>query len=205
MSFERLNTPKSGFRKFFQSLDEWFEYKDKGKWIEDMKGSIILAASMIATMTFSLGTNPPGGIVSVSLENVSSFESFDELCSNVTGICAGSAILGSLYTNTYVRFLVCNTICFIAAISVIFLLVSGIPMDNTFSIWLLSTCMCITLTSLALTYMVAAVMITPDSILNNYDNPFAIALLVWVAFVLLVHGVHIVRFLVRKICRKCLK
>ncbi|PNX90982.1 hypothetical protein L195_g047111 [Trifolium pratense] len=203
MSFERLNTPKSGFRKFFQSLDEWFEYKDKGKWIEDMKGSIILAASIIATMTFSLGTNPPGGVVQVSLENVSSLESFDKLCSNVTGICAGSAILGSMY-NGYVKFLVCNTICFIAAISVIFLLVSGIPMDNTFSIWLLSTFMCITLTSLALTYMFAAVMITPDSILNNYNNPFAIVLLVWVAFVLIVHGVHIVRFLVRKCC-KCLK
>ncbi|PNX70969.1 hypothetical protein L195_g057925, partial [Trifolium pratense] len=93
MSFERLNTPKSGFRKFFQSLDEWFEYKDKGKWIEDMKGSIILAASMIATMTFSLGTNPPGGVVQASLENVSSLESIGKLCSIDTGICAGTAIL----------------------------------------------------------------------------------------------------------------
>ncbi|GAU28771.1 hypothetical protein TSUD_357560 [Trifolium subterraneum] len=198
MSIVQENNPKSGFRKFCKSLDSWFEYKDKGKWIEEMKASIIIAASMVATMTFTLGTNPPGGVVQVGLSDVSGLESVLDFCSNVTGICAGSAVLGILYHNGYIAFLACNTICFIASLSLIFLLVSGIPMENTFTMWLLSSCMCITITSLALTYLFAAILVTPDTIWPNYDNVFAIALIVWAAIVIVFHGVRIVRFFVRK-------
>ncbi|WJX92178.1 hypothetical protein P8452_73858 [Trifolium repens] len=190
----QANTPKSGC---FQRLGGWFEYKNKGQWIKDMRGSISLTASIIATMSFSLGTNPPGGVVQTSLEDVYSIKSFIKLCSNETNICVGSAILASLYPNGYYAFLISNTICFIAAITVIFLLVSGIPMENTFSIWLLSTCMCITLSSLALTYVFAAIMITPNSIWKDYDNVFGIVLIVWAALVLIVHAIHIVRLIVR--------
>jgi hypothetical protein len=196
MSIVQENSPKSSYRKFFESLDEWFQYKNKGKWIEDMKGSISLTASIIATMTFSLATNPPGGVVQASLDDV------DRRCltSNVTGIrlCVGEALLGSLDHNGYLPFLVCNTICFIAALSVIFLLVSGISMDNTFTIWLLSTCMSFTLTFLALTYMFAAIMITPNSIWRSYENVFAIGLIVWTSIVVIVHGFHILHLFVRR-------
>ncbi|KAK2406487.1 hypothetical protein QL285_042208 [Trifolium repens] len=64
------------------------------------------------------------------------------------------------------------------ALSVIFLLVSGIPMDHPLPIWLLSTCMCITLISLALTFLFAAIMVTPNSIWNSVGNVFGIALIV---------------------------
>ncbi|PNX89548.1 hypothetical protein L195_g045668, partial [Trifolium pratense] len=103
MSIVQENPPKSSFRKFFQSLDEWFEYKNKGKWIEDMKGSISLTASIIATMTFSLATNPPGGVVQASLDDVNR----RCLTSNVTGVrlCVGEALLGSLDHNGYLPFL----------------------------------------------------------------------------------------------------
>jgi hypothetical protein len=40
MSIVQENPSKSRFRKFFQSLDEWFEYKNKDEWLKDMKGSI---------------------------------------------------------------------------------------------------------------------------------------------------------------------
>ncbi|RHN39382.1 putative PGG domain-containing protein [Medicago truncatula] len=39
------------------------------KWLDDMKGSISLTASLIATLTFSLATNPPGGVVQASLDD----------------------------------------------------------------------------------------------------------------------------------------
>ncbi|MCH82164.1 hypothetical protein A2U01_0002962, partial [Trifolium medium] len=81
-------------------------------------------------MTFSLATNPPGGVVQASFSDVG-----EDYC----------------------------LLKLINAISVILLLVSGIPMDNTFTIWLLSSCMCVTLTFLALTFMFAAKMITPDT------------------------------------------
>ncbi|KAK2406474.1 ankyrin repeat-containing protein BDA1 [Trifolium repens] len=153
-------------------------------------------------MSFSLATNPPGGVVQASLNDVSTHESLKKLCSNETKICVGTAILGSLDHSGYFAFLVCNTTCFIAALSVIFLLVSGIPMDNSFTIWLLSVGMCITLTSLALTYLFAAIMVTPNTIWNTVGNVFGIALIVWVALVLIVLAIQIVRLFVRGCCKK---
>ncbi|KAK2353208.1 hypothetical protein P8452_73849 [Trifolium repens] len=198
MSSARLNNlPESRFEKLFQSLKEWFEYKNKDEWLKDMKTSIILAASIIATMTFSLATNPPGGVLQASFDDVNR----GCLTSNVTGfsLCVGEAILGYLDRDRYVRFLVCDTICFIAAITVIFLLVSGIPMENTFTIWLLSTCMCVTLTFLALTFIFAAYMVTPNSIWKHYHrNPFTIGLIIWIAIVAIVLSLLIVRLFIRR-------
>jgi hypothetical protein len=93
MSSARLNNlPESRFEKLFQSLKEWFEYKNKDEWLKDMKTSIILAASIIATMTFSLATNPPGGVLQASFDDVNR----GCLTSNVTGfsLCVGEAYFG---------------------------------------------------------------------------------------------------------------
>ncbi|RHN39386.1 putative PGG domain-containing protein [Medicago truncatula] len=80
--------------------------------------------------------------------------------------------LSYLYHDEYLRFLICNTICFIASLSVILLLVSGIPINNKFSMWLLSIGMSIVITSLALTYLYAANMVTP--------TPFGVLFRDWV-------------------------
>ncbi|CAJ2663530.1 uncharacterized protein LOC123884756 [Trifolium pratense] len=202
MTTVQVNHPKSSFRKLFENLDEFFEYENRDKWIEDMRASISLTASIIATMTFSLATNPPGGVVQTSPGDVDLLDEKRRHClvSNVTTglrLCLGEAVLGSIESGGYVPFLVCNTLCFISALSVIFLLVSGIPMNNTFTIWLLSTCMCFTLTFLALTYMFAAIMTTPNSIWSSYKSVFAIALIAWISIVVIVHGFHILRFFVR--------
>ncbi|CAK8560378.1 unnamed protein product [Lathyrus sativus] len=174
MNIDQENPHKSIFRRFFERAAECFEYKDKGEWIKHMKSSVGIAVSIIATVTFSLATNPPGGVVEVSLNDGS-------FCSNTTGvyICAGEAILATLYKEYYIGFLVCNTICFIAALSVLLLLVSGIPIEKTFLIWLLSFGMCLTLTSLALTYLFAVFLVTPDVIWNSpIKNGFGIVIVV---------------------------
>ena len=166
------------------------------KWLQDMKGSISLTVSIIATMTFSLATNPPGGVVQASLSDITR-------CSNVTNTCVGHSILATYFHEDYLIFLTCNTICFIASISVIFLLVSGVSINDKISIWLLSIGMSITLTSLALTYLFAAYLVTPDTIWSYHPwNGFGIALIAWIAIVLIVYVYLVVRAFVR-CCKKC--
>ncbi|XP_004510422.1 uncharacterized protein [Cicer arietinum] len=184
-------------RTLLESAGEWFEYNDKGKWLNEMKGSISLIAQIIVTMTFSLATNPPGGVVQVGLSDKA-------FCSGL--VCAGEAVMATVNHNKYLGFMICNTICFIASISVCLLLVSGIQINNSFSIWLLSTGMCVSLTSLALTYLFAASMVTPNSIWNSIaGNAFGVVVIVWVAFVVIVIAIYlIVRFFVRSL-NKCAK
>ncbi|PNX64967.1 hypothetical protein L195_g054296, partial [Trifolium pratense] len=109
MTTVQVNHPKSSFRKLFEYLDEFFEYENRGKWIEDMRASISLTASIIATMTFSLATNPPGGVVQTSPGDVDLLDEKGRQClvSNVTGLrlCLAEAVLGSIASDDYVPFL----------------------------------------------------------------------------------------------------
>src|ERR1044072_2910773 len=81
--------------------------------------------------------------------------------------CPGEAIFGVLHEVQYLRFLIYNTVSFIASLSVCLLLVSGIPLKHRFVLWFLSIGMCITITSLALTYFAAIMMVTPDRLLDK--------------------------------------
>ncbi|MCI12079.1 ankyrin repeat protein [Trifolium medium] len=155
-------------------------------------------------MTFSLATNPPGGVVQASLDDEG--QCITRVIKNKSKlICVGEAILASYKHDAYLKFLICNTICFIASLSIILFLVSGIPLNRPFPVWLLSIGMCITLTSLSLTYLFAANMVTPDSLWKSVDeNAFGIALIVWVAIVSILAIILIVRLFVR-VVYKCLK
>lgn len=215
MSHPQQNPSKSRFRKVIERVDRWFDCNDIQKWLEDMKTSINLTLSIIATVTFTLGMTPPGGVVQAGLGDFKN----DEItkCLNRTiliggksenrTICVGEAILASLQHDKYVPFLVCNTICFISSLSVILFVVSGIPFNKPGLVWLLSGGMSITLTFLALTYLFAANMVTPNSIWNSLPgNIFGIALIVWAFIALIGHGYLILRLIVRGVMKKlCLK
>lgn len=196
---------KSSCKKFFEWASKCFEHENQEKWIEDMKTSIGIAVSIIATITFSLATNPPGGVVQVSHGDIP-FSANDTFCSNTTGdlICAGESILATSKNGDYLPFLVCNTICFISSLSVLLLLVSGIPLQKTFLLWLLSIGMCVTLTTLALTYMFAVFMVTPNVIWSSLlENVFGFSVVIWASFVVLLAAFFILRFIARGVHKVC--
>ncbi|CAK8560371.1 unnamed protein product [Lathyrus sativus] len=205
MNVHQQKAQKSSCKKFFEWASNCFEHQDPEKWIKDMKTSIGIAVSIIATITFSLGTNPPGGVVQVSHNDIP-FSINDTFCSikNRDRICAGEAIMATSKNGDYLAFLVCNLICFISSLSVLFLLVSGIPIQKTFLLWLLSIGMCVTLTSLALTYFFAVFMVTPDVIWNSrLDNVFGFSLLIWASSVVLLAAFFILRSIVRGVHKVC--
>jgi len=178
------------------------QHHSRDKWIEDMKGSISLTVSIIATMTFSLATNPPGGVVQVSLGDINQCSTINSTMNppiNHT-ICVGEAILATFFDDYYLKFLIFNTTCFIASLSVLLLLVSGIPINNKFSIWVLSIGMTIILSTLALTYLFAANLVTPNALWNSPGSGFGKALIVWVVIVVIV---YIIRMLCA--CLSCCK
>jgi len=211
MSLPQKNSWKSRLIKYFERVDKWFDCDDIQKRLEEMKTSINLTLSIIATVTFSLGMNPPGGVVQASLDD---FKNQDEItkCLNRTiridgipmnrTICVGEALLASLQHDKYVPFLVCNTICFISSLSVILFVVSGIPFTKPSLIWILSGGISITLTFLASTYLIAANMVTPNSIWNSpTHNVFGIFIIVWAIVALIGHGYLILRFIVKRVMK----
>lgn len=88
-------------------------YVDKEKWLDNMKVTMSLVATIIATITYQAAINPPGGVYST--------EKITKKCT----VCAGQAVMSVVDPEAYSKFLNTNGICYLASLIVIFLLVSG--------------------------------------------------------------------------------
>jgi len=159
-----------GWRKALRSVSNWLAHKDKDEWLKDMRGILSLVAALIASLTFQSAINPPGGVVPAK-------ESGEVQCRNSS--CSGQAVLALVYPNGYTSFLYCNTVCFVSSLAVCLLLVSGLSLNNRFFTWLLSIGMCISLSSLTLTYLFGAQMVVPDLVWGPTTTMFGRVIIVW--------------------------
>jgi hypothetical protein len=76
------------------------------------------------------------------------------------------------------------------------MLVSGIPLHNRFPIWLLIIGMCVTLTSLTISYTTALNMTTPDPIFDK-ANKFLIKLVKsWIGLLASIALLHTLRLVI---------
>ncbi|KAK7381815.1 hypothetical protein VNO80_00362 [Phaseolus coccineus] len=188
---EKLKEEKKWWKKGIEKMTNWLAIKNKDEWLKDMRGNLSLAATIITTMTFQTAINPPGG-VRPATEN-----GYVECPKNLDGNpCPGESVLAIVHPEAYVKFLLSNTICFVSSLAMCLLLVSGFPLNHRFFIWLLSICMCITMTTLTLTYMIGADMVTPYPIWYKTQTMYNYVLYIWLTLVALVTLVLCLRLFV---------
>ena len=98
----------------------------------------------------------------------------------------------------YLYFSISNTISFVASLSVTFLLISGFPIKNKVCMSLLTFALCTTLISLAVSYLVAFYMVTPDALFEQEMSAFFVQRCVMgslIAVISMVILTHAIRFL----------
>ncbi|CAB4303821.1 unnamed protein product [Prunus armeniaca] len=158
-------------------------------WIEDTRGMLMVVATMISTATFQAAVNPPGGVCE-----------YGEKC------FPGSSVVATVLKDDFFLFVIFNTVSFIASLSVTLLLVGGFPLRNRVIMWLLSMAMCLTVTSMALTYIQALSLVSPaDDTFESYVKMFKISVGVWTALLLTIAAIHTIRlpiWLSRKLWRR---
>ncbi|KAL3747187.1 hypothetical protein ACJRO7_016033 [Eucalyptus globulus] len=158
------------------------------KWIEKKRDSLMIAATVIAAMAYQAGLNPPGGVWNQDMEDNRGNTYF-----------AGTPIMAANYRGGYPMFWICNTVSFLASLSTIFLLMSGLPLRKKVLMWILMATTWATITSMALTYL--ASMTALFSMTTKPENVKPIlrvvrySMYVWIGIVAIVFLVHIVRFL----------
>ncbi|XP_052110668.1 uncharacterized protein LOC107464730 [Arachis duranensis] len=187
----------------WSKIFDWFKY-DRNEWLKDMRGGLSLMVSIIATITFQSALNPPGGVLQAGLGDKSDILNC-LIPDSQYSLCAGEAVLSVTKREYYTFFLVFNTTCFIASLCVCLLLVSGLPLKNRFTMWLLLVAMCITVTSLLLAYLMGLFLATPEDIAGGeiFDKWFSYLLL---GFFILFVGVgifQVLRFLIWCV-KKCI-
>ncbi|PKI33287.1 hypothetical protein CRG98_046325 [Punica granatum] len=134
-------------------------------WIEDTRGSLMTVATLIAGITFDSVLSPPGGVWQ---EDTTTGFTCSRLKRDDNITClAGNAVAAYYDEPKYRYFMVCNTMAFMGSLSVLFLLISGFPPKNKFWMWVLTMIVCITVSFLGFTFIIAMILVSPDQALSK--------------------------------------
>ncbi|PIN00115.1 26S proteasome regulatory complex, subunit PSMD10 [Handroanthus impetiginosus] len=179
-------------------------FKNQAEWLEKKRNALMVVASLIATMAFQVAVNPPGGVWQDD-EGVDSQE--DPINTDLThqNHRAGIAIIARNDPLQYTGFYIVNTISFIASLSIILLLISGLPIRRKFFMWILMLITWISITTIALTYLNSIYMLTPHDDKNLLPSVLASSMLVWyglMALLLIGHAIRLIIKLVKKLRKR---
>ncbi|XP_074286982.1 uncharacterized protein LOC141612161 [Silene latifolia] len=118
--------------------------KDKhAKWLKKQSNALMVVASLIATMAFQIGVNPPGGAWQDDSNPNNSSGQIPHL--------VGTSIMANRDPDTYKNLQNVNTISLVSSLSVVLLLISGIPCKRLFVV-LLMIIMWVAITTTTLSY-----------------------------------------------------
>ncbi|WOG94948.1 hypothetical protein DCAR_0314245 [Daucus carota subsp. sativus] len=165
-------------------------FQDK---METRDETLLVAASVIAAMAYTSAISPPGGVASM---DAASYSVSDPWYFSYF-LAPGSSLLAYFYASVSNTFWVFNTISFIAALSVIFLYVSGASLKQRIFVWSIRGSMWITLSAMIFAYEAAVRATTPKYNQNHRTlTTVRIGLYSWLA--LMVIAVLVVVF---RVCR----
>ncbi|KAH7858792.1 hypothetical protein Vadar_028122 [Vaccinium darrowii] len=130
---------------FMRSISRfWIKYiKVDRVWLQEVRGHLLMAATLTATMAYQSILSPPGGL----------WQDSDK---------AGRAILDSETNSGYKANLVVNTIVLLASLSTIMLAMTGFPISNKLVTWLLIFTVYVTIGCMAAAYVIALILVSPE-------------------------------------------
>ena len=182
-------------------------YEDRqSKSMEKMRGNLMLVATVIATMTFQIAINPPGGVLQENTDNLHGC-----FLPNNQNCTAGTSVFAHFeqQIQSFNAFLIVCTISFSASLTIIILLISGFPLSNRVTLWTLMIAMCISIYCTVAAYLISIrmVMDPPDETVKNIIWVFA---MYWIGLGVLIFLILLIRllyWLVKKLlvalCKGC--
>ncbi|KAF5936375.1 hypothetical protein HYC85_027504 [Camellia sinensis] len=170
-SFLRHDTARSSA----QGDQSKHKLNDQGQWLAKKRDALMVVASLLATMAFQAGVNPPGGV----------WQDDKPVDSQVQGQPvqfqhrAGEAVVAYHYGDSYKYYLRANTIGFVASLSTILFLISGFPFKRKTFMWILMVIMWLSITSMAFSYGYSIVAVTPIKDRDALQRTMLVAIPVW--------------------------
>ncbi|KAK6119699.1 hypothetical protein DH2020_046567 [Rehmannia glutinosa] len=143
------------------------------KWLTKKRDAIMVVAILIATMAFQAGLSPAGGVWQEDLIR----DSNGNMVTNPHR--AGESVMAHNHPKSYKSVMRSNTIAFVSSLSTILLLISGLPFRRRLFMWILMVIMWLTVTSIAVTYAVSIVVVTPKKDRESLSDVIEIGIAVW--------------------------
>ncbi|CAH2041854.1 unnamed protein product [Thlaspi arvense] len=179
---------------------------EQGDWVNSNKEALMVVASLIATIAFQVGVNPPGGVWQDNLERHKAGEPVNPpggvWQENSDGHRAGEAVMAYNYPDSYPWFIRFSTIGFIASLSTILLLNSGLRMKRRTYSWLLMVVMWLSITFTAASYALGIVWVTPKKDRESLTRTIVVAVIVFCSVMAILFIVHTVRLIKNMVCER---
>ncbi|CAO2825999.1 unnamed protein product [Amaranthus hypochondriacus] len=168
--------------------------KNSRDWLEKQRSALMVVSSLIATMAFEAGINPPGGVWQ----------------DDGNGYKAGTSIMSQVKEGqkgyiVYDAFLISNTIGLISSLTVIILLISGLPCLRLFMGVLMIT-MWIAVTATTVTYMISVFYLVSSkdepvipSKHHSVQNTIIASSVAWLFLLGILVLLHVLRIMVKMI------
>ena len=201
-------------------LNLWKEVKSSAIFHEEVErrdDTLLVGASVIAAMAYAAAISPPGGVTGFDADAFINSLDSNSTDSNSTQsamfLPPGGSLLAYFWPGLSDAFWISNTISFMAALSVIFLYVSGYSLKKKIFVLFIRGAMWLTLTSMTTAYVCAVVATSPgyskgleaSSKYNKTDLVLVIGFLAWIGMImvaLLVAAYPYVHSIVMKIVRR---
>ncbi|XVF74353.1 hypothetical protein PTKIN_Ptkin13bG0103700 [Pterospermum kingtungense] len=168
---------KSGYHKCKKYL------KRQSDWVEKMQGTLMLVATLTATISFQVAVNPPGGVWQQDYEQTSDGGFYCNM--GKYGKClAGTAVMAYVLPDEYFALTSYAVVSFIASMSVVLLAISGLPLKNKLFTRLMTIAMIFAITFLLNAFLEAIRMLTPDPINFKIEKAFIVSGIIWTVLVL---------------------
>ncbi|OWM84127.1 hypothetical protein CDL15_Pgr009374 [Punica granatum] len=148
----------------------------KKGWLEQKRSALMVVASLIATMAYQAGINPPANIWPGKSEIVTTKNSREHL--RVDSFA----------------FIICNSASFYASLSIILLLISGLPLRWRFFMCLLMVVVCVAVVSVMLAYENALRILSVASDLTDRNMRYSF---IWIFLIGIIFIGHTVRLVVK--------
>ncbi|XVF89039.1 hypothetical protein PTKIN_Ptkin19aG0099300 [Pterospermum kingtungense] len=136
-------------------------------WLGRKRSALMVVASLLATVAFQASLSPPGGVWP------------DDYSVDSNPHKAGLSVMAYTDPGKYEAFMILNTIVFLASLSIILLLISGLPMKRRRFMWMQMVIMWLAISALTSTYFVALIEITPRQARSVLFHVTRISLLIW--------------------------
>ncbi|XP_062098631.1 ankyrin repeat-containing protein NPR4-like [Humulus lupulus] len=161
-------------------------------WLSRKRESLMVVASLIATMAFQAGTTPPGGLWqdNSSSTTAANSPSNDHL--------AGQSVMA--YNDSdflYHSYLISNTVGFVGSLSIILLLVTGLPFCQRFLMWVSTIILWVTLTAVTATYTIAISIAAPHNDTNIVSHVLLYFILSWAGVMVVVALLHVINIVIK--------
>nr|BAD94586.1 hypothetical protein [Arabidopsis thaliana] len=189
----------------FQDSSAWFlRYLDhQGDWLEKTRGNLVVAATVIAAMSFGVMVNPPGGVwqsEDCSSKGQTTFQ---------TRTCEGKLGTSILEHNPskcifYLGMVISNLVSFSASMGIIFLVIIGFRFRNRLIMTIMVMFMVVAVLCISAAFFFAAGLVQHED--DFIEKILQIYLGFWVLLPVLVILIQLVRFLwwvIRFICCGC--